>query len=98
MKRLTFLSIAELELTNAAEYYETQEHGLGQRFVDYVDSTCKSIRMDPDTFTFYQRPVRSCKVGPFPYRLLYRDLGEQIQIVAVFHLSRHPDSWKNRVK
>jgi toxin ParE1/3/4 len=97
MKRLTFLSIAESELGDAALYYEEQEKGLGKQFLDAVRAASERFRASPDLFNYYEKPIRSCKVGPFPYRLLYRELPDRVQVVAVFHLSRRPGSWKDRL-
>jgi plasmid stabilization system protein ParE len=97
VKRLAYLSIAEVELVDAAEFYDERQPGLGKLFLDAVADAAKRIRENPEFWAFYARPVRSYRVSPFPYRLLYRELPDCIQIVAVFHLSRRPGSWKDRL-
>jgi plasmid stabilization system protein ParE len=97
VKRLTYLSVAEVELAEAAEFYEQQQPGLGNAFLDAVHEAGERIRRNPEMWAFYEKPVRSSKVAPFSYRLLYRELPDRIQIVAVFHLSRKPGSWKDRL-
>jgi plasmid stabilization system protein ParE len=97
VKRLTYLSIAEAELTDAALYYDQQQPGLGRAFADAVQEVASRLRQNPERWPFYEKPVRSCRVWPFPHRLLYRELPDRIQIVAVFHLSRRPGSWKTRL-
>jgi plasmid stabilization system protein ParE len=98
VKRLTYLSIAEEELSDAAAYYDQQEPGLGQAFANAVQAVTSRLQQEPDRWPFFENPIRSCRVWPFPYRLLYRDLPDRIQIVAVFHLSRRPGSWKARLR
>ena len=98
MKSLTYLNIAEVELVEAAQFYDKREPGLGKMFLDAVADAGERIRQNPVLWALYKRPVRSYRVSPFPYRLLYRELPDRIQIVAVFHLSRRPGSWKNRLK
>ena len=98
MKRLTYLSVAEIELVEAAQFYDEREPGLGRKFLEAVAEGAEKIRRAPEQWPFYERPVRGYRVMPFPYRLLYRELPDRIQIVAVFHLSRRPASWKQRVK
>ena len=98
MKRLTYLSVAEIELVEAAQFYDEREAGLGKKFLDAVAEATEKIRRAPERWSFYEKPVRGYRVMPFPYRLLYRDLPDPIQIVAVFHLSRRPGSWKERLK
>lgn len=96
MKRLTYLSVAETELAEAALYYDQQEPGLGRAFADAVTEVASRIQQNPERWAFYADPVRSCRIWPFPYRLLYRELPDRIQIVAIFHLSRRPGSWKTQ--
>lgn len=98
MKRLTYLSIAEIELVEAAQFYDEHEPGLGRKFLDAVADATEKIRRNPEQCSYYEKPIRGCRVMPFPYRLIYREMPERIQIVAVFHLSRRPGSWKERLK
>jgi toxin ParE1/3/4 len=94
VKRITFLSVADAELAEAAQYYERQENGLGTRFLDVVRKSLDAIRRQPDTWPFYAKPIRSCRMQAFPYR----ELADRIQIVAVMHLSRQPGYWKDRIE
>jgi hypothetical protein len=97
VKRITFLSVAEVELAEAAQYYEKEQHGLGRQFLDAVRQTSDAIRRQPETWPYYAKPIRACRVQSFPYCLLYRELVDRIQIVAVMRLSRRPGYWKDRI-
>jgi plasmid stabilization system protein ParE len=97
VKPLKYLSIAEIELAEAAKYYEEQQPGVGKAFLDAVSEAGERIRQNPEMWAFYEKPIRSFKVAPFPYRLLYRELPDRLQIVAVAHLSRRPGYWKTRL-
>ena len=97
MKRLVWLSIAKLELAEAADFYDEKQPGVGKRFMDAVEEAGERIRQNPEWWPFYAPPVRSSRVVPFPYRLLFRELPDRIQIIAVYHSSRRPDGWKNRL-
>jgi hypothetical protein len=98
MKRLTYLSIAEIELAEAARFYDDKQPGVGRLFLDAVREAGERIRRNPEWWPILERPLRGCRVYPFPYRLLYREFPDRIQIVAVFHLSRRPGSWRDRLK
>jgi toxin ParE1/3/4 len=98
MKRLTYLSIAELELAEAANFYDERQPGVGRHFLDAIREAGENIRRNSEWWPVFEAPVRGCRVYPFPYRLLYRELPDRIQIVAVYHSSRRPDGWKNRLK
>ncbi|MBE0541497.1 MAG: type II toxin-antitoxin system RelE/ParE family toxin [Verrucomicrobia bacterium] len=97
MKRLTYLSIAEIELAEAAEFYDERQPGLGRLFLDAVRESGERICQHPEWWPVFERPVRGCRVAPFPYRLLYRELPNHIQIISIFHLSRRPQSWRDRL-
>jgi hypothetical protein len=97
MKRLNWLSIAEVELVQAANYYDEKQPGVGRLFLDAVQEAGERIRQNPEWWPVIEAPMRSCRIYPFPYRLLYREFPDRIQIVAVYHCSRRPDGWKNRL-
>lgn len=97
MKRITFLSVADIELAEAAQYYEKEQHDLGRQFLDAVREASNAMQRQPETWPYYAKPIRACRVQSFPYRLLYRELVDRIQIVAVMHLSRRPGYWKDRI-
>ena len=97
MKRLSYLNIAEIELVEAAQFYDERQPGLGRLFLDAVREAGEHIRQNPEWWPVFEEPVRGCRVFPFPYRLLYRELPDRIQIISVFHLSRRPQSWRDRL-
>lgn len=98
MKRLAYLSIAEIELVEAAQFYDEKQPGVGRLFLDAVREAGERICQNPKWWPVLEGPVRACRFVPFPYRLLYRELPDRIQIVAVYHLSRRPGGWRDRLK
>ena len=97
MKRVTYLSVAETELAEATEYYDQQQPGLGQDFLDAVRRTEAAIQQNPELWAFHEKPLRGRRVQPFSYKLLYREFPDRIQIVAVMHFSRLPGYWRDRI-
>jgi hypothetical protein len=97
VKPLKYLSVADLELAEAAVFYEGQQPGLGTAFLDTVREAERKIQDNPQRWAFYERPMRSLKIGPFPHRLIYRELSDRIQVVAVAHPSRRPGYWRDRL-
>jgi len=98
VKRLTYFSVADLELVESARFYDEQQPGLGNVFLEAVEEAGERIRQNPGMYAFYEKPIRSYRVWPFPYRLLYRELEDRLQIVAVFHLSRRTGYRKDRLR
>jgi hypothetical protein len=97
MKPLSWLSIAEWELVEALNFYDEKQPGIGRLFLDAIQEAGERIRRDLEWWPVYGAPVRRCRVFPFPYRLFYRELSDRIQTVAVYHSSRRPGGWKNRL-
>jgi len=96
MKSVLFLRPAELEMLDAARYYELQASGLGGDFLDKIDSAVQDIGMHPERWPVVRFDIRRRLIHRFPYALLYRVDPEEIVIQAIMHLHRRPDYWINR--
>ena len=96
MKPVRFLRPAELELLDAAQYYELQATGLGSEFLDKIDAAIQDIREAPQRWPIVKASIRRRLVHRFPYALLYRVDTDEIIIQATMHLRRRPDYWLER--
>jgi len=95
----SFLAVAETELNEAAGWYESQKPGLGVQFLDEVDRARDLIETFPTAWPKISRNIRRCRLSRFPYGLLYHYQADasEILIIAVMHLHRDPDYWKDRI-
>jgi plasmid stabilization system protein ParE len=96
MKDVFFHPDAESEMIEAAIYYETLQSNLGKRFLASIQESILHIQLNPNLYTSLEFDVRRCLVKTFPFGIIYRDKPDDIVIVAVMHLHREPDYWKNR--
>jgi len=96
--RSEFLEIAEIELDEGFEYYESTQPDLGHRFVKEVKSSVKRIESYPQAWHRVTENARRCLVKNFPYGIVYQIKNELILIVAVANLHRKPNYWKERIK
>ena len=87
---------AETEFLEAINYYEDREGGLGYDFSIEVFATIQNIVIYPTAWPVIEEGARRCLVHRFPYGVIYSIEQEEIYILAVMHLRRHPDYWKNR--
>lgn len=94
--KFSFHPEAEIELMQAVEYYEDCQPGLGEDFVYEVFAAVKNILSYPEAWPVVAKPLRRCLVSRFPYGILYHKDDKIVSILAVMHLHRHPDYWKNR--
>ncbi len=88
---------ARAEFDDATDYYEEQADGLGDRFIGQIEATTARILINPLMPRCFYGECRKVKADKFPYVVIYRVKGELLQIIAVMHTSRHPDSWKSRL-
>lgn len=96
MKTVRFLLPAEMEMLEAARFYELQAPGLGSDFLDKIESAVQDIGMHPERWPIIRLNIRRRLIHRFPYALLYRVESNEVVVQATMHLHRRPDYWKNR--
>jgi toxin ParE1/3/4 len=94
--KLIFHREAEVELNDAISFYEEREPGLGEELAAEVFFALSNIISYPNAWPLLEEGVRRCLVNRFPYGIIYSPEPEGIFILAVMHLSRHPEAWKTR--
>jgi toxin ParE1/3/4 len=88
---------AEREFLEAVEYYEHNESGLGYDFSIEIFSAIQNIVNYPRAWPIISEDIRRCLTKRFPYGVLYTIYQEDIVILAIMHLRRRPDYWKDRL-
>ena len=96
MKSIRLLERADLELTAAAEYYESERTGIGRKFEAKVWQAAMQVGQFPGSGTALRNGFRRMLVPGFPFALIYRDEPEACLIVAIAHAKRRPDYWQER--
>lgn len=96
------LPAAELEISEAAEWYDGQRSNLGDDFTAEVESAFERICRDPLLFARVERfrghiDIRRYLVHRFPYLIIYRYRPDETLIVAVTHVRRKPFYWLKRL-
>ena len=94
--RYAFHPEAEIEFVKAVEYYEEREKGLGYDLAVEIYSTIERILAQPKAWPILKQDIRRSLVRRFPYAILYSEAMDGIFVLAVMHLHREPDYWKNR--
>ena len=96
MKVVKFHPDAESEMIDAAAYYESQQPDLGRRFLAAVQDAVNRILFNSRLYPVVELDVRRCLTKTFPFGVLFRETPDKIVIMAIMHLHRDPDYWKNR--
>lgn len=94
--RVEFHPEALAEFRAAAEYYETQQTGLGERFTNAVEAAVAHVLAAPESWRVIEDDIRRCLTKVFPYAVLYSIEPGYILIVAVMHCRREPGYWRKR--
>jgi toxin ParE1/3/4 len=96
MKPIRFHPDADTEMLDAAVWYESQQPDLGKRFLAAVRDALNRIELNPELYALVEGDVRRCLTRTFPFGVLFRIRPDFIAVIAVMHLHRDPDYWKNR--
>lgn len=96
--KIIFHPDADAELTEATQYYESREKGLGLDFLGEVERALDQILTNPEAYRKVGRRVRRKPFQRFPYNLVYAVYPERIRIVAIAHQKRRPFYWRKRLK
>ena len=97
MRAVFFLDEAEAEVREAQAGCEARSPGLGQAFVTRVQAAVARIRRSPRPFPTVDADLRRARTRRFPYGIFYLVESDRIVVVAVFHGSRNPQGWMDRV-
>lgn len=93
-----FLPPAVIELEEAISYYDAQQPGLGDQFLEESYRAIQRILLHPRAWSKFSRRTRRCRTNRFPYGIIYQLKNDRVIIIAVMHLHRHPIYWKDRLK
>ena len=97
MKKIRLLSPAEIEMFDAAAYYEARVPKLGADFISTMEIAVSDLSEDPDKWPVIGKGIRRRILPRFPYSILYKIDPDEIIIVAIMHQKRRPNYWINRL-
>lgn len=88
---------AEAEFLGAVDWYEERSIGLGADFAREIHAAIRLAEAMPFAWTPLDSDVRRVLANRFPYGVLYAPRQGWIYVLAVMHLRRAPDYWRERV-
>ena len=95
-RRVVWSSPAELEIADAAVWYEEQQVQLGDRFLQAVEAAADAAARSPEIYARVHGDLRRVLVHRFPYGLIVRESPAELLVVACYHLHRDPQVWRSR--
>jgi plasmid stabilization system protein ParE len=89
---------AERDIQSAYEWYESQEPGLGERFLEAVQKRLEAIRGFPEScpISIATCGERSYRGFPTSFSMWCNPVESQVTVLAVLHHSRSPATWPRR--
>jgi plasmid stabilization system protein ParE len=97
IRRVIFKPEAEADIAEAYDWYESRDAGLGAEFIRCVESCVHGIQRHPEMYPLVHKNLRQGITRRFPYSVCYFVEGETLFIVSVFHASRDPQIWRERI-
>lgn len=87
------------DIEHARDWYAERNPEVASRFLGALRSVLESIERKPQQGAFHdeKRVYRYRGLARFPFVVVYREDGERTLVVAVYHTSRRPDFWRQRL-
>ena len=70
-KRVSLHELAELELNDAADFYDSKQPGLGRSFILEVQQAVLRIKEHPESANVLKGNARRKVLRQFPYNIIY---------------------------
>ncbi len=84
------------EARAAFEWYRQRSEGAAAAFLTELHQAVEHIAETPGWWPVYLQGTRRFLLRKFPFAIIYREVGETIQLAAVAHGRRKPGYWKDR--
>ena len=84
------------EAEQAVEWYRTRSSRAAALLVRELVRAMDRIAANPNQFPRYVFGTRRTVVRRFPYLIVFREVSDSIEIIAVAHGRRRPGYWRDR--
>lgn len=96
MPKLIFHPEVSREVKASYNWYQEKVDGLGEDFMNELESAYQAIIEFPQTWPKFQRGFRRFLLSRFPFSVIYRKNGNLIYVIAVMHNNKKPGYWLKR--
>ncbi len=88
------------DIATAKEWYESQQVGLGNRFVLGFDAAIQLLKTNPHIYQKAYEEYRRVLIKKFPYAIFYAidEIEKEVEIIAVFHTNQNPENLETKIK
>ena len=96
MFKVIIKPFAEIDILEAAQWYNSKKENLGDDFLLAVDAKINAIKRNPLAFQVIYKNFRRALTARFPYGIFFIVENHTIYILGVLHTFRNPSIWKSR--
>ncbi len=89
---------AQRDIIEAYGWYEERRPGLGEDFLSCVDACIQQICRMPERHAKAYGDYRRALTRRFPYAVFYEYTTGTVIVYCVFHTSRDPEKWRQRLE
>ncbi len=84
------------EIKGSYEWYQNQAEGLGENFIEELESAYEAIAELPETWPKFTKNCRRFLLRKFPFSIIYQLDNDAVFVLAIMHNSRKPGYWEGR--
>jgi plasmid stabilization system protein ParE len=95
-KKIRFSSESFAEAEAAQQWYAERSLPAGKAFLEELTHAVERVSDAPEQWPRYIEGTRRYVFHRFPFSIIYREIGNDLVIVAVAHGKRRPGYWKIR--
>ena len=88
---------SRLDIIDAYSWYELQREGLGKDFELCLEAGLHELTRNPMVSQTKYKEIRIYYIRRFPYGIHYLVERNKISVFGIFHTSRNPNSWDERL-
>ena len=88
---------AEVDFDKSYEFYYEDSPKVADIFFKRINLGFENIKQNPKSFPVAHKDVRKYVIKKFPFVIYYQIVDTVIQVIAIFHTSRNPEIWNERI-
>lgn len=95
---LRFHPAARAEHLDHLRRYHQLQRGLGEQYLADIEAALGRVVEAPNRYRLERPPdIRVITLQRFPFFVIYREMGGEVQVLAVSHFRQRPRYWTTRV-
>lgn len=89
---------AEAEHFEIITFYESRRPGLGDAYLREFEQVMDHVAGAPHRYRIERKPdIRQVSLIRFPFKVIFREVGDCVQVLAISHKRRRPGYWIGRL-